>query len=100
MAQASSKKLQHIGPAEKERVTSAQQSEQLARTPGMQRPGKTESVNKKIHARAKKMREHETAYFVRASGSEREKFYDNCRNSVKKKEDQKRIETFQGTWPV
>ena len=33
MAQASAEKLEHNGPAEKERVTSVSQSEQLARTP-------------------------------------------------------------------
>ena len=33
MAQASAEKLEHTGPAEKERVASVPQTEQLARTP-------------------------------------------------------------------
>ena len=33
MAQASAEKLEHTGPAEKERVVSVPQREQLARTP-------------------------------------------------------------------
>ena len=33
MAQASAKKLEHTGPAEKERVVSVPQREQMARTP-------------------------------------------------------------------
>ena len=38
MAQASAEKLEHTGPAEKERVASVPQSEQLARTPELPLP--------------------------------------------------------------
>ena len=38
MAQASAEKLEHIGPAEKERVASVPQREQMARTPELPLP--------------------------------------------------------------
>ena len=45
MAQASAEKLEHTGPAEKERVASVPQREQLARTPEPSLPkGKEPSV--------------------------------------------------------
>ena len=43
MAQASAEKLEHTGPAEKERVASVPQREQLARTPEQPLPKKKQS---------------------------------------------------------
>ena len=42
MAQASAEKLEHIGPAEKEKVASVSQREQLASTPESPLPKGTE----------------------------------------------------------
>ena len=53
MAQASAEKLEHAGPAEKERVASVPQREQLASTPELPLP------KGKKHSRLSKAPDHE-----------------------------------------
>ena len=47
MAQASAEKLEHTGPAEKERVASVPQREQLAKTPEQREEGTKEKEKEK-----------------------------------------------------
>ena len=70
MAQASAKNLEHTGPAEKKRLASVPQSEQLASTPGQALPKQKRTEPSVQIARGKRVKVSESR--IEAGGSERE----------------------------
>ena len=74
MAQTSAEKLEHTGPAEKERVTSVPQKEQLASTPEPPLPKRkgTEPSVQSTRSWGRRVKQSESRTLTRERGSERE----------------------------